>query len=130
MIVLDTSALYAVAQPTDPNHGAALETIAALVRDEAELAVPNYVVAETMSLVSRRLGMRAARRANFVLARASMLWTTPVEHAVGTRDFLQSGRSLSFVDCTTFAIMRARDLTHAFAYDVDFERAGFTLVGA
>lgn len=127
-VILDTSALFAVAQPDDPNHDTALDTISMLVRREAELAVPNYVAAETLSLVARRLGMAAARRANLVLARAATLWITPVEHAVGTREFLQSGRALSFVDCTTFAIMRARGLTQAFAFDDDFERAGFELV--
>lgn len=35
-------------------------------------------------------------------------------------------RAVSFVDLVSFQIMRAYGITRAFAFDADFERAGFT----
>ena len=34
-------------------------------------------------------------------------------------------REYSFVDATSFAVMRAMGIDHAFAYDSDFAAAGF-----
>ena len=35
---------------------------------------------------------------------------------------------LSFIDCTSFALMRERKLIEAFTFDSDFERAGFIVL--
>lgn len=35
---------------------------------------------------------------------------------------------LSFTDCVSFAVMRALEISAAFAFDSDFERVGFQLV--
>jgi uncharacterized protein len=34
-------------------------------------------------------------------------------------------RQISLVDWTSFTVMRERTITHAFAFDDDFERQGF-----
>jgi len=34
---------------------------------------------------------------------------------------------LSFTDCTSFALMRQRQLLEAFTFDADFHRAGFVV---
>ncbi len=34
---------------------------------------------------------------------------------------------LSFTDCTSFALMRQRQLLEAFTFDTDFHRAGFVV---
>jgi len=35
-------------------------------------------------------------------------------------------RGISLVDCTSFLVMRRRDVKKAFAFDPDFEDQGFT----
>ena len=100
------------------------------MNDARELPVPNYVVAEALSLIPRRLGVDAARDAHRLMSLGTPLWVNPFEHATAARRFLGSGRSLSFVDCTTFAAMEARGIETAFAFDAGFERAGFTLLTA
>jgi uncharacterized protein len=42
------------------------------------------------------------------------------------RGVLAAGRrQISLVDWTSFTVMRERTITHAFAFDDDFERQGF-----
>lgn len=129
-VALDTSAILALIDADDPHHAAARTIWHRVPQSGDELLAPNYVVSETLSLVSRRFGMARARGAQGLMALASPLWITPIEHATATRDFLGSGRALSFVDCTTFTMMEMRGITTAFAFDDDFARAGFTLLGA
>ena len=39
-------------------------------------------------------------------------------------------RTLSLVDCVSFVVMRALNVSAALAYDSDFEREGFTTSGS
>jgi predicted nucleic acid-binding protein len=127
VIVVDTSAIHALLTPRDPHHGEAARILGRIASEGSELLFPNYVVSETFALLMRRFGMPATRAANTVISRGTILWTTPLEHAAATHEFLNSGRRLSFVDCATFATMRSRKLTTAFAFDEDFAAAGFDL---
>jgi predicted nucleic acid-binding protein len=129
MIVVDTSALFAVIDARDARHADAVATLQQLAVQDEPTAIPNYVVAESLSLVHRRLGMEHARRLQrLLIAPAEILWTTPLEHATATEQFIESGRALSFVDCATIASMRARGLTRIFTFDEDFERVGFDVL--
>lgn len=131
MIVVDTSALFAVVDAHDDMHAAAIGAAAELAESDAPLAISNYAVAEVLSLVSRRLGRETARVVQRnAIAPADVLWTSPLEHAAAVELFLESGRSLSFVDCATMAVMRARGLRTIFTFDDDFARAGFDVVPA
>src|SRR5206468_12524714 len=49
------------------------------------------------------------------------------EAALNVYERLDDAR-LSFTDCVSFAVMRALEIPVAFAFDRDFERAGFRLV--
>jgi predicted nucleic acid-binding protein len=49
------------------------------------------------------------------------------EAALNVYERLDDAR-LSFTDCISFAVMRALDIPVAFAFDGDFERAGFRLM--
>ena len=126
---MDTSAIYAVVDADDARHAAALAQWRRLSAAEVGLAIPNYVVVEVMSLVSRRLGMDIARRVQRVAVSAMRTcWTTPLEHAAAMEEFLDTGRAPSLVDCATMAMMRARGLTTIFTFDEDFDRAGFEVL--
>lgn len=129
-IVTDTSAILAILDDRDPDHAAAVTCLRQLGTQHDELLFTNYAVTETLSLVTRRLGMAAAADAQRIVASGSILWTTRLEHAAAVATFLGTGHSLSIVDCATFATMRNRKLTKAFAFDADFARAGFELVNS
>ena len=55
---VDTSALYALLDRADPNHGPAANVFPPLLRDG--LVTHNYVVVESLALLDRRCGRRAA----------------------------------------------------------------------
>jgi uncharacterized protein len=135
-VFVDTSALYAVLASDDPDHIVATSRWHALldqVRLDPTLAVTHSaVVTEVAALVQRRLGMAAVRDLFDV-----MLPTLEIEsidertHGLAVAALLAAGRrQISLVDWTSFTVMRERSITHAFAFDDDFESQGFeTFVG-
>jgi uncharacterized protein len=128
-VFVDTSALYALLDEDDANHDRAARTLATL--EGSELTTHGYVLCETLALVSKRLGWEAVVR--LLDGLLSVVEIVPVDASV-QRDALTayhdagSGR-VSFVDRTSFAFMRAGRIADAFAFDANFESAGFDLIG-
>lgn len=60
MIFLDTSAVYALADQDDPNHGEALMAFRRLLGDGEDILVHNYILVEAAALLQRRLGLDSA----------------------------------------------------------------------
>ena len=57
--------------------------------------------------------------------------STAYEHQMAADLLEERGRrTLSLVDCGSFVVMRALNVTTALAYDSDFEREGFTTSGS
>jgi predicted nucleic acid-binding protein len=124
---VDTSGLYAVLDAADPNHAnAALAWIELLDRGEAFITT-NYVVVETVALLQSRHGFAAARRlVEDVLPVLEVVWIDEALHATSFAAWLAAARrSLSVVDCASFAVMRARGVRRAFAFDQHFDEQGF-----
>jgi len=94
-----------------------------------ELATTNHVRGETWTFLRNRVGHPAAR--NFVesLARSPrtrVLFVTEELEDVAVRWlFRHDERPYSFVDATSFAVMRAMHIRDALSYDEDFAVAGF-----
>ena len=94
------------------------------------MLIHSYVISEAAGLLQRRLGLAAA-----------LAFVTQVDdftvHWLGTEEHRQAGalleakarRGLSLIDCASFVVMRRYGLTHALAFDADFEREGFALYG-
>lgn len=128
MTFVDTSALYALVDADDDNHGAAARQFALL--EGTVLLTHNYVLVETIALVQRRLGMAVLRRFLGDLAPVVQLdWVDEDLHA-GAASALAAGgqRHVSFVDRVSFEVMRRRGLGTAFAFDDDFATEGFVVV--
>lgn len=126
-IFVDTSALYAVLDAADPNHAnAARAWIELLDRGEGFITT-NYVVVETVALLQSRHGFAVARRfVEDVLPELDVVWVDEAHHATSVAAWLAAARrSLSVVDCASFAVMRARGVRQAFAFDQHFDEQGF-----
>ena len=131
MIFLDTSAIYAWADANDSNHRAAVRRLQAILEGGDALLTHNYVVLESVSLLQARLGIKAATKLAKDSAAFVIEWVDEDLHADGIRELEQSGkRRLSLVDHISFLVMKRRQVTTAFAFDPDFEAAGFQLFGA
>ena len=131
MILLDTSAVVALATDNDPEHNLAIAHMERAGRDGEELLVHSYIVVETVAVLQRRLGNAAALAFLDEVPRFVLHWITPEDHAEAVGLFVQRNRrGLSLVDCASFVVMRRYGITHALAFDADFEREGFALYGS
>lgn len=128
MIFLDTSAIYAWADAADPNHHAAVRRLQAVLDAGEELLTHNYVLVESLALLQARLGVAAALKLAKDSTAFVIEWVDDDVHASGIRELERSKkRHVSLVDCISFLVMRRRGVTVAFAFDPDFNSAGFEL---
>jgi predicted nucleic acid-binding protein len=129
-VFLDTSAVLALLNPKDEQHGRARRVFEALRTQEAGLVTTSFVLVETYALLSRRMGLAAVRafRSDLVPL-LDVVWIDAGAHEAGLDLLLESKkRDLSLVDAVSFVVMRAQRLEHAFAFDPHFEDAGFSLL--
>jgi predicted nucleic acid-binding protein len=123
-VFVDTSALFALLDEDDANHGAARSTFVRL--KGTDLVTHAYVIVETVALVSRRLGWRATER--FLDGILPVIRVVPVDEATHSTALLAyrvaGSTAVSLVDRTSFAVMRADGIDRAFAFDRDFDLEG------
>ena len=129
MIFLDTSAIYALASASDSNHGAARSRFAAILAEGEPIVTHNYVLVESLALLQHRLGLKHALAFERESRRFSVQWITPEIHADALERWAAGRRGISFVDQVSFLVMERLRIRRAFAFDDDFEAAGFELAG-
>ena len=125
----DTSFWYALQERRDRNHAEAAD----LARTErTRVVTSNHIVGETWTLLVRRAGHQAA--VGF-LDRLGRLPNVDIVHVdleaeAEAWQWLRrhDEREYSFVDATSFALMRRRRIREALAFDGDFNAAGFVEV--
>ena len=130
MRFVDTSYWVALGFRRDTHHEEARAVWETL--DGAGLLTSNHVIGETWTFLRRRAGHQAA--VDFVdrVERSRRVGIVHVDE-VGEEEALawlrrHDERAYSFVDATSFALMRRQRLTEALAYDGDFSAAGFVEV--
>ena len=127
MIFVDTSFWVGLHNGRDRRH----EHAAILLEEHAGAALltTDQVRGETWTFLRRRGGHRAAVAFLDVLdasPRVSVEYVTPDDQDLALAWLRQHDeREYSFVDATSFAVMRRRRLRDAFAFDGDFAAAGF-----
>lgn len=127
MIFVDTSFWIAIQMPSDMHHRAATDLLRA--HAALPLATTNDVRGETWTFLRRRAGHDFGARFLDRLERSPRVEVLRVD-AETERDALRwlrghEEREYSFVDATSFAVMRKRRITEALAFDGDFAAAGF-----
>jgi uncharacterized protein len=123
---VDTSFWIALQSQRDRNHAAAR---ALLERGLGPLLTTNHVIGETWT-VSRRMRGHAGAVAALRAVRA--VPTLTILHVEGDVEDdawrwlrRRDEREYSFVDATSFAVMRRRRMREVLAFDGDFSAAGF-----
>jgi predicted nucleic acid-binding protein len=127
MIFLDTSAIYALADRADPNHTVAKERFSSILATGDPLLTHNYVLAESCALLQHRLGLSTAVAFAGSARSFSIEWIGEEVHAAAVRRWSTGKRTVSFVDHVSFVVMERRRVSAAFAFDADFEEAGFRI---
>jgi predicted nucleic acid-binding protein len=128
LIFVDTSFWVAAHMRRDAHHDEALQL---LTRERGErLVTSNHVRGETWTFLRRRSGQASAVAFLEMLAATRRVDVVLVEPDVENRALRwlrqHDEREYSFVDATSFALMRSLRLRNAFAFDGDFAAAGFT----
>jgi len=132
----DTSWWVAWSLPDDGHHAEVLAVVAKLGEQESVLTT-NLVVGETWTFLRRRDGhgtavafldaVAALRRGNRLIVHG----VTDAQEGAAWRWLRRHDeRAYSFVDATSFQVMRERRLREVLAFDGDFSAAGFVEVRA
>jgi predicted nucleic acid-binding protein len=125
----DTSFWFGLQERRDARHQQARQLVS---RGVGRVVTTNHVIGETWTLLRRRSGHASAIG---FLDRLSALPDLDVVHVDESTEteawhWLRSRpeREYSFVDATSFAVMRRRRIREALAFDGDFNAAGFVEV--
>lgn len=129
MRFVDTSFWVALFFEHDAQHSAAR---ALWSKRSGALLSTNHVLGETWTFLRRRRGHADAVRVLDALTGSRRVSVLPVPQAVEVEAWQwlrqHDEREYSFVDATSFAVMRRRGLSEALAFDGDFSAAGFVEV--
>ena len=129
MKFVDTSFWIGLLVPADRRHADAAE----LWRSQrGPLRTSNLVAGETWTWLRRRAGHADALQFVTMLRQSPRVSVGLVDSAIDERawDWLarHDERSYSYVDATSFEIMRRERIAEALAFDGDFSAAGFVEV--
>jgi predicted nucleic acid-binding protein len=123
---VDSSFWIAFVAPRDAHHA---EAEAIWQASPGALVTTNHVVGETWTFLRRRADHRKATWFLDRLARSPSLTSVHVDEDLEAEAWRwlrrHDERAYSFVDATSFALMRRRRLREALAFDGDFSAAGF-----
>lgn len=128
---VDTSAFYALLDADDQNHVRARSVWPRLLEQAGRLFCSNYVVVETIALLQHRLGLEAVRAfVEELLPVVQVEWVQHADHVAALSLLLSTGRrQVSFVDCTSFVVVRRLGIQEVFCYDAHFVQFGFRVIG-
>lgn len=131
-VFVDTSALYALADGRDDNHARARAAYTSLLERHTQFVLTDHVLAETATLIRRRLGYDAARRFLQLIEAGegtglfSIAWPNRERFARARELFDQiQDPKLSLMDTLSFSAMEGLGLKRCFAFDEHFQQAGF-----
>lgn len=131
-VLVDTTALYGVFAPSDEHHREAVTCIQDLRAHRTPLMTTATVLVESYVLAHARLGRAGLMRFRAGVADSTWLQVRPVSSAqegLAWRLLEQyEDKDWSFVDATSFVVMRALKLRRAFTFDRHFAQAGFEMV--
>jgi len=131
MIFVDTGAWYALEVEDDENHAPALVLREELRRGRyGSLLTSDYVLDEVVTLLRMRKGTEPSFKFADKVLRSksvSVVWIDrPIFDAALKLLRERRDKKWSFTDCASFIIMSQLGVNKAFAFDENFEQAGFT----
>lgn len=133
MIFFDTGAWVALSVPGDRNALAARRFHGEVARGiHGAIVTTNFVLDEAATLVRMETDVDTASRLLHGALQDSavtVVWIGP-EHFLAALEMFQrhTDKRWSFTDCTSFAMMKELEIKTAFAFDRNFEEAGFVRV--
>lgn len=131
-LFVDTGAWIALVDADDQYHERAAQAYPGLLQKYQRLVTTNLVIAEAYIAIRRALTHQAAMAFLDRLSqspRIEKVYSDPALEATAYELLRQyDDQDFSYVDAVSFALMRQRGITEAFAFDRHFVTAGFVLV--
>jgi predicted nucleic acid-binding protein len=129
-IFIDTSAFFAILDSGDKFHKESKNTFLMLIGDKEIFHSSNYVIIETIVLIQTRLGLDALRAfQDDVVPIINIHWVDEGIHNIAVSSLLIAHRkNISFIDYTSFELMRLLGLKKVFTFDKHFEEQNFKLL--
>ena len=131
-VFVDTGAWFAIQVTDDAHHDAARRTFPVILEACRSLVTSNLVVGETYTLLRVTKGYAQAKRFLDKLLHSKKLERVFVSEHLEQQayEILErfSDHAFSFVDATSFALMRQHRMRHAFAFDAHFHTAGLLTI--
>lgn len=134
-IFVDTWAWYALADRKDSDHSVAETANLQLLADEYTFVTTNFVLSESVTLIRYKMYHAAAvqfwetihRLADSGLVDVIRVSASHEQRAWAIFEQYRD-QDFSFTDCTSFAVMQDRQLSHAFTADHHFVTMGCIIV--
>ena len=128
LVLVDTSAVFALIDRKDANHAAAKSRLRSLKKTRSEPILTNFLVSECHALLLARIGHEVARQ--WLLTnvwRVEPVLPSDEQHA---RDIIRrcTDKGYSYTDATSFAVMERLGLVRVFSFDRHFKQYGFELI--
>lgn len=127
-ILIDTGAFLALIYEKDRRHEQAKSFLLACRRNNIQIMTTNFIVAETYTLISTRLGRHYARIWLKHLAWPVERITEDDESRVREILFKYTDKDFSYTDATSFTVMERVGIEAAFTFDRHFAQYGFRIL--
>ena len=129
MIFVDTSAWFALAVPSEPEHGRTVEWLSS---NRQPLLTTDYIIDEVLTLMRMRREAQRARRLGQQLIEgriASIEWVVQNDILRAWQIYQDyEDKNWSFTDCVSRVVMERLGIRTAFALDDDFRQVGTVIV--
>jgi len=129
-VLLDTSGLFALFNPDDVYHKQSLKINNSLIHRQASLILPNFLLAETHTIINKRLGSRPAREFLNAALLDFQIERITIEDEWAAHAMLQTTsrqRSLSYFDAVAIALAERLGIHEVFSFDRHFHMMGLKL---
>jgi len=129
IVFVDTSGIFAYLVQDDYMHVRAKAVFQSFAENNTQLLTSSYVLVETTALLQRRIGMDAVVDFNNkIQPLLDVIWVDEYWHTKAINRLITlNQKKVSLVDCLSFVIMDAREISTAFSFDNHFEKNGFSL---
>jgi predicted nucleic acid-binding protein len=130
-LFVDTSGWVGYYDADDRWHAAAKAAMASLLDQGVTFVTTDYILDETITLLLYHAGRRWALAFVEAVQGSRNVRLVQVDASIWEQAwqlFKQyDDKTWAFTDCTSFVVMRQMNLQRAFAFDHNFEQAGFEL---
>lgn len=130
LIFVDSSAWIALIDVSDGLHHEARGLWDIARHDRRSFLTSDYVLDETYTMLRRRRhGLRMATAFHGLVESSRLIEVAEIDQTIRRQAWSlfvgYQDKVLSYTDCTSFALMRDRNLLEVFTFDSDFQRVGF-----